>query len=435
MPDIEHRTALIVGGGPAGLPLAAVLDGWHPHYRGSDVFGQRYAQLDGFLGQFDGSLLGLDFRQIVQVGLQPVDLFRMLHHPRQKFEDRAQVAMEFRKGKGIDWALLSREPVGGLWNNAPRNLLTLSPGQWMEFAFYPLADHAAARGWDIDVNDLIVKTRLIDYYHEVPRRFELEDRIHTGVNVERIEPHDKGFKVTARQVGGGEERLFTCKYLVYATGQRAVLRDLEVPGEDLPWVTPHYDSPDDFPGERVVVVGGGRSGDWAATELHDAGKQVHYVMRQGPDIHWRLISDSRWGLPYYARIARILESESPRMEPLYDSRVTAIEGGEAGGVVRVQTPEGERAIEADHVVKEIGGVADYSLFDGFEKLQLVDKSDNYRFQVHQVRTQPHSYESVDIPNMYPGGYLAEGIGLVVIGMHGTTYAIAGDIMQKEGVVG
>jgi hypothetical protein len=36
--------------------------------------------------------------------------------------------------------------------------------------------------------------------------------------------------------------------------------------------------------------------------------------------------------------------------------------------------------------------------------------------------------------MYPGGYLAAGLNNVVIAMHGTTYAIAGDILQREGVV-
>lgn len=430
---MEHRTVIIIGGGPAGLPLGAVLNGWHPHYRGSEVMRQRYGQLDGYLGQFDGSLLGLDFRQILQVGLQPVDLFRLLHHPRQKFEDLSQIAMDFRPGPAVDWLLITREEVGGLWNTAPRNLLTLSPGQWMEFAFYPLALYAREQGIDLDVNALILKTRLIDYYHRVPGRFELADRIHTHEEAVGIRPHEKGFLVETRQVKGGGVQRYTCKYLVYATGQRARLRQLEVPGEDGDWVTPHYEGPEEFPGQRVAVVGGGRSGDWAATELHDAGKQVYYLMRQGPEVHWQLINDSRWGLPYYARIARILESESPRLEALYNSRVTHLADGPTGGLVTVETPEGERVLEVDHLIKEIGGTADYGLFEGFRPLQTIEKRDNYRFQVHQLRTHPHSYESVDIPNMYPGGYLAEGIGLVVIGMHGTTYAIAGDIMQKEGV--
>ena len=64
-------------------------------------------------------------------------------------------------------------------------------------------------------------------------------------------------------------------------------------------------------------------------------------------------------------------------------------------------------------------------------MQLEPIRDNYRFQVDQVRTHVHNYESLDIPNLYIGGYLASGIGLVVIAMHGTTYAIAGDILQKE----
>jgi hypothetical protein len=54
--------------------------------------------------------------------------------------------------------------------------------------------------------------------------------------------------------------------------------------------------------------------------------------------------------------------------------------------------------------------------------------------VDQVQTHVHNYESLDIANLYIGGYLAAGIGLVVISMHGTTYAISGDILQKEGLL-
>ena len=200
-------------------------------------------------------------------------------------------------------------------------------------------------------------------------------------------------------------------------------------GEDWPFVTAHYDKPADFPGERVLVVGGGRSGDWAATELHDVGKQVYYAMRQGPAVHWQLINDSRHGLPYYHRIAEILESRSPRLQTLYHTHVTQIaEDGQVG----LKTPEGDQVVEVDHVIKEIGGTADYSILQGFAPLTLAPMRDNYRFQVDQVQTHAHNYESIDIPNLYLGGYLAAGIGLVVIAMHGTTYAIAGDILQKEG---
>ena len=428
--SVEHRTAIVVGGGPAGLPLAAVLGGWQPFFRPGTTFSRRYAPLADHLQQVRGSLLGLDFRDLVARGIAPVDLFRALHHPRKLFEDLDQVAMEFRRAEGVDVLLLTREEVGGLWNNAPRNLLTLSPGQWMEFAFYPLAQHAEEVGLDIDVNALIKKTDLIDYYHRVPSRFAVEDRVRTWQDVYEISPHEKGFAVRARDVRTGDESAYTCKYVVYATGQRAKLRQLEVEGEDLPFVTPFYDKPDDFSGERVMVVGGGRSGDWAATELHDAGKQVYYSMRQGDGVHWQLINDSLY-LPYYQRIADILRDDSPRLQALYGTHIDRIE---ASGAVLLHGPAGSHTVEVDHVVKEIGDWADYSLLQRFGPLSLFDKRDAYRFQVHQLQTHAHNYESVDIPNLYAGGYLAQDIGLVVMAMHGTTYAIAGDILQKEGIL-
>ncbi|MDA0746039.1 MAG: NAD(P)-binding domain-containing protein [bacterium] len=430
----EHHTVIIVGGGPAGLPMAAVLNGWFPYYRSGDLFRSRYAQIDEYLKQASGTLLGLDFPALVQTGIQPVDLFRLLHHPGQKFQGVEEIALEFRKQNAIDCLLITREQVGGLWNNVPKNLFTLSPGQWMEFAFYPLAQHCEEHGIHIDVNDLIIKQNLIHYYHTVPESFGITDRIHTGENVARIKPHEKGFHLTTQDVGTETTHQYTCKYLIYAVGQRCILRELGVPGENLPFVVNHYDKPEDFPDERIAITGGGRSADWAATELHDAGKEVHYIMRQTSERHWRLISESRHGLPYYTRIAQIIESKSPRFHTHYETHTRKFETGTSGGLVTLEHDGQSQILEVDHAILELGGIADYSLFEGFPDLPLVEKYDSYRFQVHQLPTHPHNYESTTIPNLYPGGYLAQGIGLVVIGMHGTTYAIAGDILQKEGLL-
>lgn len=430
---IEHHTVIIVGGGPAGLALTAVLGGWHPWFRSSEIFRMRYAQLEGYLQQENGSLLELDFQTLSQAGVPPVDLFRLLHHPSQQFYELDQIAMEFRQAEPIDYLLISQEEVGGLWNNVAQNMFTLSPGQWMEFAYYPLAQHVHETCNELDVNDLIIKQDLVDYYHRIPTRFEQEDQIHIGEKVIRIEPHEAGFLITTRNATTGEdEKRYTCKYLVYAVGQRCILRKLGVPGEDSSFVSKSYDKPEDYPGERVLVVGGGRTADWAATELHDAGKHVTYVMRQTFDHHWLLISDSRHGLPYYARISEIIEGRSPRFRTLYETHVQKFEESQDGGLVTVAANGEEEVIETEHVIMEIGGSADYSLFKGFPPIPLVEKYDRYRFQVRQVPTHPHSYESDAIPNMYPGGYLAQGLGLVVIAMHGTTYAIAADILKKEG---
>lgn len=430
----EHHTAIIVGGGPAGLPLAVVLGGWHPYYKEGQLFRDRYTQIHEFLSAVDDTLLGMDFRSIVETGIPPADLFRLLHHPSQNFQGLEQIGLEFRKSPSLDVLLITQEEVGGLWNNVPEKMPTLSPGQWMEFAFHPLAQHAQEEGISLDVNELIIKQNLIRYYHAIPKRFEIMDRIHTKEKVTDVEPHDRGFLLTCRDVGTETTRRYTCKYLIYAVGQRCILRTLDVPGEDLPCVSSKYDNPAEFPGKRVLVVGGGRSADWAATELHDADKQVTYVMRQNREHHWRLISDSRQGLPYYTRIAEIMESRSDRFDTRYQSKVSRIEQSSGGAIVTLNCADREEKVEVDHVLLLLGGIADYSLFSGFGELPLIEKHDSYRFQVHQLPIHPHNYESTTIPNLYPGGYLAQGIGLVVIAMHGTTYAIAGDILQKEGLL-
>ena len=80
----EHHTVIIVGGGPAGLPLAVVLGGWHPYFRDSPVLRERYPQLADGLRNHIGSLLNLDFTDLLRAQIPPVDLFRVLH-PEEQF--------------------------------------------------------------------------------------------------------------------------------------------------------------------------------------------------------------------------------------------------------------------------------------------------------------------------------------------------------------
>jgi len=223
-------------------------------------------------------------------------------------------------------------------------------------------------------------------------------------------------------------RYTTCDYLVFAVGPRSAERRLTANGAGQPYVQYGYHHADDLPGDRVMVIGGGRSADWAATECHDAGKSVIYVMRQAPEPHLKLINESQH-LPYYRRIAEILNGEQGRFGLLYNSEVKEFR---PGGEVLIGTPEGDAEVGVDHVIVEIGGEPDYGLLQGYSPISLIPKRDNFRFQVMQMKTDQATFESADVPGLYPAGYLSQGTGLSVIGFHCGAYLIAGDILRRLG---
>ena len=363
---------------------------------------------------------------VVRAGITPFDLFRILHHPTADYRGREARVLGFEKRPEFDWLMLSNEPVGGLWNYVPRNQLTLSPAHWMELAPYPMDDFFRDTGRDLDLNDLIEKKDLVPYYRQFAVKTGLNGRMRLDRQVVSIAPGDdsRRFVIGTESTADGGRAEYSADFLVFAVGPRAVLRRLDVPGEELGYVSHHYDHWDDYQGERVMVVGGGRSADWAATELHDAGRHVTYVMRGQESTQLRLILDSQH-LPYYVRIREIIGSGSPRFHRRYGTHVKAFEPG--GRVVLLDSDD---VVGVDHVIVEIGGEPSYDLLRDFGRLSLTEGRDRYRLQLMQMVVDPRTNESVDIPGLYPAGYLAAGTGISILGMHGTAYPIAADILSK-----
>jgi len=425
---IERHAVIILGGGPGGLGIAALLAGWRPRLVPgfpSHGFPPPIAKL---LHAHSPDLLSADFRPLVEAGMNPGDLFRALHHPGNSYGKGAS-GMAFRKTQPVDFVLVTNEEVGGLWNNVPRNQLTLSPGRWMEMAPHPVASFARDSGRAIVPEDLIRKNDLVPYYHSIPGKLGFADRVRSGVHISAISPGEKGrgFLLLGKRSGDGPELRFASDFLVFAPGPRSLLRRLNVPGESLPFVTHHYDDWSDFPGHRVAVIGGGRSADWAATELHDAGKLVTYVMRQEPELQERLINESLH-LPYYARLRSIIDTGSAGLRRVFRAHVQEFT---AGGGIKIDVLGQAEALGVDHAIVEIGGEPDYGLLKRFAPLSLQPKRDNYRFQLNQMRVHPETGESVDIANLFPAGYLVEGTGLSVIGFHGAAYPAAAAILRRS----
>ncbi len=426
--SIDHHSVIVVGGGPGGLGAAAVLEGWHPYFKGDYQF--PVYEVQQLAEQFHDCPMELDQHRVLQAGLRPIEFYRMRHHPTQEAQPLENWTLGFSKQRRVDWKMLSLDKPGGLWNNVPREQLTLGPAHWMELAQYPVLQFYADTGRERDANELIHKSDIVPYFHAFAEKLGLNDHIQTGTEVTSIRPlsEDAGSRFIVEAETDTGTQWYTCDYLVYAVGPKSAARHLTASGATLPYVQYSYNHADDLPGDRVMVVGGGRSADWAATESHEAGKTVVYVMRQTVEPHLKLINESQH-LPYYQHLARILDGEQDRMGLLYSSEVREFR---ANGEVVIATPEGEITVNVDHVVVEIGGEPDYSLLQGFPALTLVPKRDNFRFQVMQMQTDQATFESIDVTGLYAAGYLSQGTGLSVIGFHSGAYLIAGDILRRLG---
>jgi len=116
---------------------------------------------------------------------------------------------------------------------------------------------------------------------------------------------------------------------------------------------------------------------------------------------------------------------------LYESNVTVFE---SGGLATISTNEGLIQLQVDHAVVEIGGDPDYEILRSYSDLTFHAKRDNFRFQLNQLVVDQATFESVDIPGLYPAGYSAQGTGLSVIGFHAGCFLIAGDILRKSGAI-
>lgn len=429
---MQHHSVIITGGGPGSLGVAATLEGWHPRFEGDYEFPS--SEVQNFARAHEQNPLAFDPHEMLERGHRPIEFYRMRHHPIEEALPLEEWTLKFTKNKRIDWLMLTTDGPGGLWNNTPKEQMTLGPAHWMELAHYPIAKFYENTGRDRDLNALVHRNDLVSYYRDFAEELGLNDHIRSGVKVTDISPagedNEGRFIVKGLNQLTDEETKYSCDYIVFGVGPRSAIRKLNAHGIDRDYVSSAYTHPGDYPGKRILVVGGGRSADWAAQELHDAGKTVVYIMRQKPESHLKLINDSQF-LPYYKRWGEILAGGQERMGLLYESNVTTFG---PGGLTTIDTNEGRLQLQVDQAVIEIGGDPDYDILKTYGNLTFHAKRDNFRFQLNQLVVDQATFESVDIPALYPAGYSAQGTGLSVIGFHAGCFLIAGDILRKSGTI-
>jgi len=128
----------------------------------------------------------------------------------------------------------------------------------------------------------IVKEDLIEMWDRISDGLP----IRTGRTVESVTRSERGFVVEA----GGERH--RARRVVLAIGRRGVPRKLGVPGEELDNVQYALAEPEEFGGDRVLVVGGGDSAVEAALAISEVpGAEVRISYRR--DQFSRIKPDNR----------------------------------------------------------------------------------------------------------------------------------------------
>ncbi len=155
------------------------------------------------------------------------------------------------KAEGVRYKTLDQEhSLGGTVAHFPRGKLVMTHPVDL-----PLAGKAKFREAS--------KESLLAFWQGIIMRFPLN--IDFGQKVEQILPSDSGFDVVT------QGKRYSAQKILLAIGRRGSPRKLDIPGEELAKVVYRLVDPEQYRGQRVMVVGGGDSALEAAASLAEHG--------------------------------------------------------------------------------------------------------------------------------------------------------------------
>jgi thioredoxin reductase (NADPH) len=225
--------------------------------------------------------------------------------------------------------------------------------------FFSSNDRIAIAGVPLQTPDQTKATRefYLTYLRGVVQQFDL--KVNAFEAVTSIDRQRDSFTLTTNR--RGVDRSVRVARIVLATGGTARPRRLNVPGEDLPHVQPHWKDPHDYFRQRVLVVGGRNSAVETALRFHHAGARVtlSYRGEQLPakSIKYWLLPEIN-GLLRSGAIRGLLGTVPIKITPTH---VTLAPTVASQSPALWNDPRGPLEIEADFVVPQIGYVADMTL--------------------------------------------------------------------------
>lgn len=218
---------------------------------------------------------------------------------------------------------LEQESLGGCVFQYPRGKIVMT-----QPARLPIVG-------DIKLNTTS-KEDLLALWRSIEKKVNL--KINYRERVEGIERTDGGFIVRSTS---GEYRT---QSVLLAIGRRGTPRKLGVAGEELPKVTYRLIEPEQYAGQRVLVVGGGDSALEAAASIAEVGGHGSVILSYRGDAFGRAKPKNR------ERVAAA--EQSGRLKVMLNSQVQSIESM----AVELQADSVVRKVENDAVIVSAGGI-------------------------------------------------------------------------------
>jgi len=196
--------------------------------------------------------------------------------------------------EGLDPVAFEQSPkVGGVWKydeSAPggggpayRSLTTNTSARMLAFSDFPLPR---------DLPDFPARSEVLHYLNDYADTFDLRDCIQFNTLVEKIEPADDRRWALHVQAGSSLPQIFDA--VVVASGFYREPRWPSLPGLDTfrgrVVHSSAYQGPENFAGQRVVVIGAGSSGSDIAAEVSVTAAHVELAAKSGV-----------WFAPHYLR--------------------------------------------------------------------------------------------------------------------------------------
>ncbi len=178
------------------------------------------------------------------------------------------------KLRGIPFRVLeARDAIGGMWRHGATFSYDSLESNTSHYRTPFRAHRMTRRG-----KPFIHHTEFLAYLESFADRYGLRDGIELGARVERAEPRDGLWEVTA--AGRAPEPF---RAVVFATGVLGRPRMRDVPGTFAGRLlhSGEYRSPAEFAGQDVVVAGMGSSGAEIAGELSERARSVTVAVRKG----------------------------------------------------------------------------------------------------------------------------------------------------------